>query len=188
MNQNDKTVSGSQNSSLTLVARTAMPVRLLLGAILCASGFSKLMSPVEEFAAALEAYHILGAALLLPVAKFLPWMEWIVGGYLIAGFCTKAAATAAGALNTLFLLALGSTLIRGISIGECGCFGDFGPHLKAWQVMILDSIMIFGATFLLKQRSYPLSLDSWIHKNNMAPAPVNPVNAKSAGTRRREDS
>ncbi|MBI4370215.1 MAG: DoxX family membrane protein [Elusimicrobia bacterium] len=163
MKKDDKNPNWPSNQTAVLNA-AVVAARVALGAIFMISGFFKLMHPAEEFAAAIEAYRIVHPALILPAAKILPWIEWFVGGYLIAGYCTRAAAIAAGITNCSFFLALASTMSRHINIGDCGCFGDLGPHLKVWQAMILDTSMVAAAIFLIKRRSYPLSLDRWIER------------------------
>ena len=141
-----------------------LAVRLILGLIFLLSGYLKLLESPADFAAAIETYQILPVKLLLPVAQWMPWFELFSGAFLVTGYLTRAAGAAAGLMNCSFLLALAWTLVKGIKLSECGCFGGAGPHLKIWQTMILDSAMILMAQYVLTQKTHRLSLDSWISK------------------------
>ncbi|MBI2069133.1 MAG: DoxX family membrane protein [Elusimicrobia bacterium] len=146
----------------------APAARLIVGLVLFISGYLKLLSPVEEFAAAIEAFQVLPLALVPWAAKTIPWAELFIGGFLAAGYLTTLSAVAAGSLNSAFFLALASLKIRGIAVGECGCFGSAGPHLEPWQVMILDAVLITLSAVLISRRRQinPFSLDRWIARGS----------------------
>ncbi|MBK7574752.1 MAG: hypothetical protein IPI26_05700 [Elusimicrobia bacterium] len=55
------------------------------GAVLVFSGFLKAIRPPEEFAALLSDYWILPPALLVPLARGVPWVEMWVGLCLLTG-------------------------------------------------------------------------------------------------------
>ncbi|MEK7287335.1 MAG: MauE/DoxX family redox-associated membrane protein [Elusimicrobiota bacterium] len=139
-----------------------LAARLTVGLTLFISGFLKLLEPAADFAAAIEAYRILPESLLLPVAQIMPWVELFASGFLLAGYLTRWSAAVCGILSSSFFLALASTLLRGVKIGECGCFGGAGPHLVAWQAMIIDAVLISLAHFIFSRRNSSFSLDRWI--------------------------
>ena len=61
------------------------------------------------------------------------------------------------------LAALGSTLVRGIPLENCGCFGG-GIHLTAAQAMGLDSILLCLAYCAYRFGSSYAPLDAWIDR------------------------
>ena len=139
-------------------------LRVACGSVLLFAGFAKIMQPPEETAAAFDIYRIFPAALLMPAATIIPWMEYLVGGFLVAGFKTRYLAAAASAIFFMFLTVLIAGLARGLNIADCGCFGNMGVHLEPRQTMILDAAMLLAALWLFKQEEHPLSLDLWVEK------------------------
>lgn len=104
--------------------------RLVLGALFLTAGIIKLVQP-GPFAATLMAYQLLPIALLRPLALVLPWIEVLTGAYLLAGLFTRAAAGAALGLLAVFMVALGQAMARGLSLENCGCFGDLTTRVPA---------------------------------------------------------
>ncbi len=100
-----------------------LPYTLLragLGAVFLYASFEKILSP-SAFAQAVENYALLPPALIHPVALFLPWIEAICGGLLIAGRLTLGAACIVDILMIIFILAFTINWARGVDV-SCGCF------------------------------------------------------------------
>jgi uncharacterized membrane protein YphA (DoxX/SURF4 family) len=138
-------------------------LRLILGGVLIYSGFSKAIGPTAEFAAALAAYKVLPQALIPTIAAVWPWLELLVGTYLLAGYLTRLFALVAVGMFLIFVLVLASAKLRGIDPGSCGCFGMF-LTLTIGQTLSLDTLFLALAstlTVLAKQPS-PYSADRWI--------------------------
>jgi uncharacterized membrane protein YphA (DoxX/SURF4 family) len=134
--------------------------RLAVGGVLVYAGATKAAGPSEEFALVISYYRLLPRDLTLSMAAFLPWVELLVGWSLLLGVLTRMAAAAAGGLFGMFLLALASTLARGIELPNCGCFGD-ALHFTIPQALLFDSCML-GLCWLAFQGGREwLSLDSW---------------------------
>src|SRR5688572_8967688 len=117
---------GEKGSGSSLLAAAALAGRVSAGAALLLSGFSKLSSAPEEFAFVMESYRLLPLRVVMPLSKILPWVETGVGLLLLAGLFLRAASAAAAVLFSVFMAALASTLVRGIDLGDCGCFGKWG--------------------------------------------------------------
>src|SRR5450631_2051825 len=96
--------------------------RLLIGGILCYSGFSKAVGPSAEFAATILNYHLVPSFVATGVAYVLPWMELYIGTMLVLGFKVSWSARLAQGLFGLFVMVLLSALLRGLDIESCGCF------------------------------------------------------------------
>ena len=129
--------------------------RLAAGSMLAAAGFLKLRAPAEEFAAALEAYRFFPEALLSPASRVLPWIEYLLGLFLLAGLWLRWAAPAALALFGLFVTVLGVSLARAVDLSGCGCFGAAWPFSPA-TTLVLDSfvVLLLSATALDRERIF----------------------------------
>jgi uncharacterized membrane protein YphA (DoxX/SURF4 family) len=102
--------------------------RLILGGVFVYSGLVKIASP-REFARIVVNYNILPENMAIYFAFVLPWLELMLGIFLIIGFWVKKIALA---LSFLLILFAGAILIRylnGATAG-CGCFSlkSSGPE------------------------------------------------------------
>ena len=133
--------------------------RLAIGATLLYAGFMKASGPTAEFAAVLEAYKLFPASLLSPLSIAVPYLEMWIGLFVLTGFYTRPAALCASLLFVVFILAIGSTLVRHIDLASCGCFG--ADALSPRRTIILDAagLALSLALFKHARRSPPLSLD-----------------------------
>ena len=111
-----------------------------MGIVLVYAGAAKAAGPAEEFAYIISAYDVIPRDFTLPAAALMPWIELFVGWALILGFQTRLAAAAAGVIFLAFVGAVGSTVLRGINLPNCGCFGD-SLHLTAVQAFAMDLCM-----------------------------------------------
>ena len=79
--------------------------RLLLGAIFIAASIDKIAHPAE-FAKIVSNYQILPGHLINIVAIVLPWLEAILGLFILCGWCLPGATILANLLLLTFLGAL----------------------------------------------------------------------------------
>jgi hypothetical protein len=106
-------------------------MRLILGVVFLYAGISKLREP-QAFADSIAAFRILPDALIHLVALSLPVLEILLRGMLILGYEVGVAALGCALLLTVFIVALGSALVRGLKV-DCGCFGSGEVStLKIW--------------------------------------------------------
>ena len=108
---------------------------------------------------------------MLPVATGLPWLELLLGLYLLVGLFTQISAAVALTLLAVFTAALTSALLRGLPLEGCGCFGsvvlqqmpvigwllggaDAGP-----QDLIRDGVLVLLALLVLFGPPTPLAVD-----------------------------
>lgn len=96
--------------------------RLVLGGVFLVAGATKIVDP-GSLAASIRTYELgLPEWFVTFAAYSLPYLEVLLGLYLIAGLFMKASGWAAGALMFLFLIAFLQGAARGLEI-DCGCFG-----------------------------------------------------------------
>lgn len=136
----------------------AVAGRMAAGGMLAASGFLKLRAPVQEFAAALDAYQLFPASLVFPLARVVPWVEYLLGIYLLAGLWLRWTAPAALALFGGFVAVLGLSLARGAALASCGCFGGGWP-LSPAATLSVDSFVILLLVAAVLDREYLWSVD-----------------------------
>jgi len=96
--------------------------RIILGGVFLVAGATKIANP-GALAAAIRSYELpLPEWFVSLSAHALPYLEVLLGLYLLAGLFTKISAWATNGLTLLFLLALVQGAARGLEI-DCGCFG-----------------------------------------------------------------
>ncbi len=137
----------------------ALAGRIAAGAIFALSGFLKLMSPSEEFAAIIDSYQILPLPLVMYLAQILPWIELFAGICLLAGFLLRLASAGVVLMLAIFISALSSTLFRNIGLSDCGCYGEVGINLTPIHAIILDTVLIILACVVFHDRKKYYSLD-----------------------------
>jgi len=103
-----------QDGLLTLCAR------LILGAVFIYASIDKLLHP-EAFATAVYNYQILPDFLINLTAIVLPWLELILGLFLISGLFREGSVCIVTVLMIVFSGAMIFNLARGLDI-HCGCF------------------------------------------------------------------
>lgn len=131
--------------------------RLLLGAIFVYASIDKILHP-EPFAKAVYNYQILPHLLINPTAIVLPWLELVLGVFLILGLFREGSVGLVMLLLLIFLGAMAFNLARGLNI-DCGCFssgsGDSGVQM-GWYFLrdalfLLPALYLFFTTFLRRR-------------------------------------
>jgi putative oxidoreductase len=128
---------------------------ILLAAVFLYSGYSKMQSTLQ-FAAVLAQYQLVPTELILPVATYLPWGEVVLGLFLLSGWKTRLAASAAAVLLIIFIAVMTVTYFRGIE-ADCGCFG-IGEKISL-RTIGRDALLLLPAAFLLAERRLRKRLD-----------------------------
>ncbi len=125
----------------------AILLRLIIGGIFILSAVSKLPHHTE-FEAVVKDYDLLPNTLAEVYANILPWIELLIGVYVLFGILVRPAAAATLLLGISFLIANTSALDNGNN--HCGnCFGE------TWTVPLgvafaLDILLLATAAFLLR--------------------------------------
>jgi uncharacterized membrane protein YphA (DoxX/SURF4 family) len=126
-------------------------VRIALGVVFLYAGIIKIADPAA-FAGSVAAYQIMPYALNYLVAAVLPWVEALCGLLLVIGYRVRAASAIIIAMNLVFIVALGSTIARGLDI-DCGCFRQGGEKTSAWVAILRDLVFLAGAILVARGRS-----------------------------------
>ena len=98
--------------------------RLGLAAVFLVSGVLKAIDPDATYVA-VRAYDLLPKLGVALVAGVLPWLEIVIGLFLLAGIATRTVAVVSAVLLLGFMAGVAQAWARGLSI-DCGCFGGGG--------------------------------------------------------------
>jgi putative oxidoreductase len=97
--------------------------RMVLGGVFLVAGATKIPNP-GALAASIRSYELsLPEWFVSLSAHALPYLEVMLGLYLLIGLFTKVSAWATNGLTIIFLIALVQGALRGLEI-DCGCFGS----------------------------------------------------------------
>jgi putative oxidoreductase len=127
--------------------------RLVLGGVFLFAGASKIFDP-GSLAASIRTYELgLPEWFVSLSAHALPYLEVLLGLYLLAGLFTRTSAWATNALTTLFFFALLQGAARGLEI-DCGCFGSSaGETSNLWLAAARDlGLLALGLHLALAPR------------------------------------
>jgi putative oxidoreductase len=105
-------------------------LRIALGCVFLAAGGLK-VGHADVFASEIAGFQLLWHPLIAPLALLLPFLELMIGVYLILGLFTRFAAWFAALEMALFAGAIAAAVMRGIST-SCGCFGPSDTATTSW--------------------------------------------------------
>lgn len=111
-----------------------LAARWATAALFAAAAWEKLRHPLY-FQANLREYDLLPGALVAPVARTLPVVEFIIAMGVLVPATAGTAALGAATLLALYALAMGVNLLRGRRDIDCGCTGPaMRQTLTGWLV------------------------------------------------------
>jgi len=107
-----------------------LAARVLLGGVFIVAGGAKI-GHAAFFAAQIAAFAILPQPVIGPMALLLPFLEIVLGGYLVIGLYARLAGWIATIQLLIFAAAIASAVARGLSL-SCGCFGPSDQTVTSW--------------------------------------------------------
>lgn len=123
-------------------------LRYFIAIVLFLSGLGKLLD-VPGFVEVLITYQAIPAWGLHGVAVTLILVEFRISEWLVRDRSLFAGALASLALHSIFTLWTLVTLLRGVSVPNCGCFGIFFARpLTGWTV-VEDTVLVVASLCLL---------------------------------------
>ncbi len=126
-------------------------LRIMLGSIFIYASVDKIINP-EQFAYAISNYKLLPVESINLLALLIPWIEAVVGIFLIVGIFEWVSLTLYNGMMIVFMTAIVISLARGLSI-SCGCFSsDPNADKITWLTLFRDSLLLvpgLGSYFLL---------------------------------------
>ena len=128
-------------------------LRIAIGSIFLVSSLGKLLSPYQNFLYVIQAYQVLPSGGEVLTAHIFPWIELMVGVFVLLGLWTPWALQGAVVLFGIFVVVVGQALLRGLPLENCGCFGAW-IHLKPQMVIVMDSASLLLSFLLLRNISH----------------------------------
>ena len=131
-------------------------LRVILGIIFIYASIDKIIDPLK-FSNTIDNYHITPVSLNNLAALIIPWVELIVGLFLIAGVYLRGSLIIVMVLLVWFIFILTQALVRGINV-NCGCFNLAEQvndvNLRANMIKrIIEDVIFLLMAFLVKRNS-----------------------------------
>ena len=134
------------NDYLTVLLRLAVGITFMYASVY------KIIEPAS-FAKSIWYYHMVPGSLINLIALVLPWVELLCGLFLIAGINYRGSVVLVNLMMIVFVIALTTTIARGISI-DCGCFkAAVASSEAAWDSLYFDVVLLVLAAQLFFSRS-----------------------------------
>jgi putative oxidoreductase len=132
-------------------------LRVAIGLVFVVAGMAKI-GHATEFAAQIAGFRLLPQPVIAPMALVLPFLELLLGGYLVVGLFTRASAWTAAVLFALFDAAIASAVVRGMTV-SCGCFGPNDTTVTTWPEVARDAVLVVIAIVVALRAPGMLALD-----------------------------
>jgi len=122
-------------------------VRFVLGGIFITAGIPKILD-TASFAGAVFNYHLLPDIFINIFAMTLPWLEVIVGSFLIIGIWMQGTVILYNLLMISFIAAVYVNISRGLDI-SCGCFSTDPVEIINMGTILRDVVILSASIYLL---------------------------------------
>jgi hypothetical protein len=130
-------------------------LRLFLGLFLLAAGIGKGLD-ISGYADVIVSYD----------AELPMWANWAaaiaitafetaLGAWILSGWRLAPGALLSSALHTAYFIFLAITLLRGVDVPNCGCFGVFFPRPLEPFTLVEDAVLValsLGLYLLARKR------------------------------------
>lgn len=138
-----------------------LALRLAIGGVLFVAGVLKAHDGPTAAAATIAGYRILPGAAVAPLGAALPYVEIVLGAYLMAGLFTRAAAIVATVQFIVFSVAVGSLVVRHIA-ADCGCFGSSLPTPPSWGHVAADVALAIATAVVAWRAPGAFAVDRYL--------------------------
>ena len=132
--------------------------RLFVGGILLASAVGKSLD-LPGFIQILTTYRAFPGWTLWPIGLAIIGLEWMLAVSLLLGWRLRTGILVAFILNTGYAMWMMITLLRGLELTNCGCFGAFFPQPLRWYSPLEDLVLVgmcYALRRCVKQGSLPV--------------------------------
>ena len=144
---------GTLDMNLIRALNIVLVCRLILGVVFIYASYHKILDPAG-FAENIHNFHAIPIWIVNLSALIIPWMELIVGIFLILGVLLRGATIITIGLYIFFIIILSQAVFRGIDV-HCGCFkteADPGATDLRMELIkrIVEDIALLGMAFYIK--------------------------------------
>ena len=116
-------------------------LQIFIGGIIFLSALGKSLD-MPGFIEVLNTYQAFPPYLLRPMGFSVTGVEFLLGVWILSGFRLSISALGAALLNTFYAGWVALTLLRGLTLSNCGCFGVFFPQPLTWFTPIGDLVLV----------------------------------------------
>ena len=129
--------------------------RVILGILFIYASYDKILDPAS-FSENIHNYHITPVAVENLAALIIPWLELIIGVFLIFGVFLEGTTSITIVLLVFFIVILSQAVFRGIDV-HCGCFkteADAGTTNLRFELIkrIGEDMIYLGMAYLIKYK------------------------------------
>ena len=130
--------------------------RVILGIIFIYASYDKILDPAG-FSKNIHNFHVTPLAVENLAALIIPWMELIIGVFLIFGVFLEGSISITIGLYIFFIIILSQAVFRGIDV-HCGCFkteADAGVTDLRMELIkrIGEDFLYLGMAFVIKLKN-----------------------------------
>ena len=123
--------------------------RIAIGLVVLAAALGKIGDPAA-FSTQIHHYRLIPVGAENLLAILLPWIELLAGLALVLGVQARSGAWLSAAMMTVFTLAVGVAVARGLDI-ECGCFGTADAS-RVGGMKLVENLLFTGAALVASLR------------------------------------
>ena len=113
-------MQGIRNMNFIRSLNLPLIFRVILGIIFIYASYDKILDPAG-FSKNIHNFHVTPIAVENLAALIIPWLELIIGVFLIFGLFLEGTTNIIMALLVFFIIILSQAVFRGIDV-HCGCF------------------------------------------------------------------
>ena len=124
---------------------------MILGIIWVLASINKIQDPAT-FARAIDNYHVIPLGMENTIAIFLPWLELVIGLFLISGIMINGASFISSSLLFLFIILIAQAILRGFNI-DCGC-GLKDGELVGWTKIVENIFLLLASYFVQIRKTF----------------------------------
>lgn len=116
-------------------------LQLFIGGIIFGAALGKSLD-FPGFVEILETYEAFPHSILGLLASMVIIVEFVLGTWILCGYRLFVGAVMGALMNTMYALWMTITLLRGLDLQNCGCFGVFFPQPLTWHSPIEDLVLV----------------------------------------------
>lgn len=140
-------------------------LRLFIGGFFVMVGTDKVLSPYQNFLYVVQAYQIFPDVIETIVAIVFPWIELLLGLFLLLGLWLNWVLRVFLLTISAFILIISQALVRKLEIHDCGCFGGlFSSDIRHTLLIDICLWILVGLMLKMLDKASFCSLDRYFAK------------------------
>ena len=148
-------MKGILNMNIIRSLNLPLIFRVILGIIFIYASYDKILDPTG-FSKNIHNFHVTPVAVENLAALIIPWLELIIGVFLIFGVFLEGTTSITIVLLVFFIVILSQAVFRGIDV-HCGCFkteADAGTTNLRFELIkrIGEDMIYLGMAYLIKYK------------------------------------